>query len=118
VSNTSAISPTSEPADRLAIGDVVLDRAAHLVTVNRKPLLLAHQEFRLHELLLVNADRALSAEFLLDSLWGPDFTGNPGTLAVHMLRLRTKLERQAGGTRHLRTVRGLGYIFDTVPVPV
>jgi DNA-binding response OmpR family regulator len=33
-----------------------------------------------------------------------------------MLRLRNKLEREPHGSRHLRTVRGVGYIFDTVPV--
>jgi two-component system, OmpR family, response regulator RegX3 len=116
VTNTSATSRSSEPVDRLAVGGVVLDRAAHLVTVSGRPLHLAHQEFRLLELLMVNADRVLSPGFLLDSLWGPDFAGDPGTLAVHMLRLRKKLEREPGGTRHLRTVRRVGYIFDTEPV--
>jgi DNA-binding response OmpR family regulator len=58
----------------------------------------------------------LSPQFLLDSLWGADYAGDPGTLAVHMLRLRKKLEREAGGRRHLRTIRRVGYIFDTEPV--
>jgi DNA-binding response OmpR family regulator len=33
-----------------------------------------------------------------------------------MLRLRKKLERQTGAAPHLRTVRGIGYVFDTIPV--
>jgi DNA-binding response OmpR family regulator len=98
------------------VGDVALDRAAHLVTVNGRPLRLARQELRLLELLMSNADRVLGHQFLLDSLWGPGYAGDPGTLAVHMLRLRKKLEREGGGTQHLRTVRGVGYIFDTVPI--
>jgi DNA-binding response OmpR family regulator len=116
VTDTSAPRRPSDPADRVAVGEVVLDRAAHLVTVYGRPLHLPHQEFRLLELLMSNADHVLSPQYLLDSLWGPDFHGDPGTLAVHMLRLRKKLEREAGGTRHLRTVRRVGYIFDTEPV--
>jgi two-component system, OmpR family, response regulator RegX3 len=100
----------------LAVGDIVLNRAAHLVTVDGQPLLLAHQELKLLELLMMHADRVLTSSFLLESLWGPDFTGDPSTLAVHVLRLRTKLERKPHGTRHLRTVRRVGYIFDTKPV--
>ena len=104
------------PSDRLEVGDVVLNRAAHLVTVAGRSLALARQEFRLLELLMTNADHVLTSRAILDAIWGPEYSGDPGTLAVHMLRLRNKLERVPNGSRHLRTVRGVGYIFDTVPV--
>jgi DNA-binding response OmpR family regulator len=107
---------TDPVVERLEVGDVVLNRAAHLVTVAGRSLALARQEFRLLELLMANADRVLTTSAILDAVWGPSFTGDPGTLAVHMLRLRNKLEREGPGSRHLRTVRGVGYIFDTVPV--
>ncbi|MCW2497589.1 response regulator transcription factor [Jatrophihabitans sp.] len=100
----------------LEVGDVVLNRAAFRVTVAGRSLALARQEFRLLELLMSNADRVLTSSAILDAVWGPTFTGDPGTLAVHMLRLRNKLEREPGGLQHLRTVRGVGYIFDTDPV--
>ena len=104
------------PQERLEVGDVVLNRAAHLVTVAGRSLALARQEFRLLELLMTNADHVLSSRTILDAIWGPEYSGDPGTLAVHMLRLRNKLERVPSGSRHLRTVRGVGYIFDTIPV--
>jgi two-component system response regulator RegX3 len=102
--------------DRLRVGDVVLDRAAHLVTVRGHALILAMQEFRLLELLMSHADHVVASAVILDSLWGQRFTGDPGTVAVHVLRLRKKLERWPGASRHLRTVRGIGYVFDTEPV--
>ena len=105
-------------ADKLRVGDVVLDRAAHLVTVSGVVLNLALQEFRLLEFLMQNADHVLEVPVILERVWGRGYGGDPGTVAVHMLRLRKKLERHPGGSRHLRTVRGLGYIFDTVPVPL
>jgi two-component system, OmpR family, response regulator RegX3 len=106
----------SELAERLSLGGVVLDRAALLVMVDGARLHLAMQEFRLLELLMEHADHVLPTALILDRIWGPGYAGDPGTVAVHMLRLRKKLERQTGAARHLRTVRGIGYVFDTVPL--
>jgi two-component system, OmpR family, response regulator RegX3 len=107
---------TAAPGGRLRGGEIVLDRAAHLVTVRGYAVLLAMQEFRLLELLMANADHVVPSATILESLWGQAFSGDPGTLAVHVLRLRRKLEREPGASRHVRTVRGLGYVFDTEPV--
>ena len=116
MSEAAAPGTASGPADRLRAGDIVLDRAAHLVTVRGHALMLAMQEFRLLELLMANADHVVPTSSILTSLWGSEFHGDPGTIAVHVLRLRKKLDRWPGASRHLRTVRGLGYVFDTEPV--
>jgi DNA-binding response OmpR family regulator len=109
-------SGSPESPERLIAGDVMLNRAAHLVTVAGRPLTLARQEFRLLELLMSHADHVVTSSVILEAIWGPGYTGDPGTLAVHMLRLRNKIERGATGSRHLRTVRGIGYVFDTDPI--
>ncbi len=101
---------------RLVIGDVVLDRAAHLVLVRGTALHLALREFRVLELLMSHADCVLENGAILDAIWGPGYEGDPSTVAVHVLRIRKKLDRVGGVGRHLRTVRGLGYVFDSVPV--
>jgi two-component system response regulator RegX3 len=106
----------SELAERLTVGGVLLDRAALTVTLDGARLHLAMQEFRLLELLMEHADHILPTALILERIWGPDFSGDTGTVAVHMLRLRKKLERGTGAARHLRTVRGVGYVFDTEPV--
>ena len=106
---------TQQPG-RLEIGDVVLDRDAHLVTVGGHAVTLALQEFRLLDLLMARADHVVSSAEILETLWGGDFHGDPGTVAVHVLRLRRKLDRRVPASRHLRTVRGIGYVFDTEPV--
>ncbi len=102
--------------ERLCLGGVVLDRAAHLVLYGGVRVGLALQEFRLLEYLMGHADHILPTAKILDELWGPQFTGDPGTVAVHILRLRRKLGGADGASRHLRTVRGVGYIFDTEPL--
>ena len=103
---------SADQKDQLRAGSLVLDRAAYLVTVDGARIELAMMEFRLLELLMAHADHALPTPQILDDLWGPDFHGDPSTVAVHVLRLRRKLGGAAG---HLRTVRGIGYVFDSVP---
>lgn len=116
MSEAAAARTAPDPVERLRVGDVLLDRAAHLVTVRGHPLLLALQEFRLLELLMASADHVVPSVVILDTLWGQSFAGDPGTVAVHVLRLRRKFDRWPGASRHLRTVRGIGYVFDTSPV--
>jgi DNA-binding response OmpR family regulator len=116
VSDVSAVAGDNGSAELLVVGDVTLNRAAYLVTVAGRLLTLARQEFRLLELLMQNADHVVTSQAILEAIWGPDYAGDPSTLAVHMLRLRNKLERTSSGSRHLRTVRGIGYVFDTTPV--
>lgn len=99
----------------LAEGDVELDVAAHRVSVRSAPVSLTRQEFRLLQALMEHVDRVMTSDELLTSLWGPNYAGDPSTLAVHILRLRTKLERRLDATKHIRTIRGIGYIFDSTP---
>lgn len=109
----------AQPTDlngRLRVGDVVLNRSAQLVTVLGRTLPLPLQEYRLLTLLMEHADHIVPRTAILEQLWGPEFDGDPRTVTVHMLRLRKELERPPGASHHLRTVRSVGYIFDTEPV--
>lgn len=100
----------------LDVGGVVLDRRARLVRANGHACTLPQQEFLLLELLMCNADQVLSADRIHAAIWHPRQERRTNTLAVHVLRLRTKLERRLGSGHHLRTVRGIGYIFDSQPI--
>ena len=101
----------------LRAGAIELNTAAHTVAVHGHPIFLSPQEFRLLATLLQNVDHVLPTKYLLDELWGPDFTGDPGTLNVHILRIRTKLDSHPGSSAHIRTVRGIGYVLDSTPQP-
>jgi len=46
-------------------------------------------------------------------VWGSDYVGDTKTLDVHVKRLRAKIEPDPSNPRHLVTVRGLGYKFET-----
>ena len=111
--------PAADIAPRvLQVANVALNVTAHRVTVDDVPVAVSPREFRLLSVLLEHADHVLSRHLLMELVWGPDYEGDPGTLNVHILRLRHKLERRPGAAAHIRTVHSIGYIFDsTAPSP-
>ena len=108
--------PAADIAPRvLQVANVALNVTAHRVTVDDVPVAVSPREFELLFVLLAHADHVLSRQLLMDLVWGPDYEGDPGTLNVHILRLRHKLERRPGAAAHIRTVHSIGYIFDSLP---
>jgi two-component system response regulator RegX3 len=97
----------------LAAGPVRMDVERHVVTVNGNAVALPLKEFDLLEYLLRNVGRVLTRGQLIDRVWGADYVGDTKTLDVHVKRLRAKVEADPGAPKHLVTVRGLGYKFDT-----
>ena len=94
---------TDEP--RLALADVVVDRDAHVVTVDGGAVELTGKEFDLLAFFLGNPDAVLTRELLLDRVWGLTYPGGTRTVDVHVASLRRKLARP----ELIRTVRGVGY---------
>jgi len=102
----------------LRAGPVRMDLDRHVVTVTHPggsggPVRLALKEFDLLECLLRHPGRVLTRAELMDRVWGSDDLGDSKSLEVHIKRLRAKLEADPAAPRHLLTVRGLGYKFET-----
>lgn len=92
--------------ERIKVGELCLDVAAHEVTVDDRPVRLTHQEFALLRFLCRNRGRVYSRHQLLEHVWGVDYYGSSRTVDIHVRRLRMKLGR---GAAYLETVRGVGY---------
>jgi two-component system response regulator RegX3 len=97
----------------LAAGPVRMDVERHVVTVGGAEIPLPLKEFDLLEYLLRNVGRVLTRGQLIDRVWGADYVGDTKTLDVHVKRLRSKIEPDPSSPRHLVTVRGLGYKFES-----
>ena len=97
----------------LTAGPVRMDVERHVVAVDGRPVVLPLKEFDLLEFLLRNSGRVLTRGQLIDRIWGADYVGDTKTLDVHVKRLRTKIEPDPANPRHLLTIRGLGYKFET-----
>jgi DNA-binding response OmpR family regulator len=95
----------NEERERLTLGDVALDRDAHDVTVDGKPVELTAKEFDLLAFFMANAGVVVSRDLLLDRVWGQEYPGGTRTVDVHVAQLRRKL----GRPDLIRTLRGTGY---------
>jgi two-component system phosphate regulon response regulator PhoB len=96
--------------DQLAAGPLVLDKAAHCLRVNDRPIELAPTEFRLMAFLLENRGRVFSRDELLRRAWPRAVKAGHRTVDVHVRRLREHLE-PFGLDDLIQTVRGFGYRF-------
>lgn len=92
---------------RLAVGDVVLDEAAHEVFRGEEEVVLSPTEFRLLRFLLINRGRVMSKAQIVDHVWEYDFDGNYGIVETYVSYLRRKL----GDGSVIKTVRGVGYVI-------
>ena len=88
-----------------------LDVERHTVTVRGEEVDLRPREFDLLRILMANRGRVLKRDLLLDRVWGETEYIDPGTLDVHVRRLREKIEDDPSKPRFVLTVRGLGYKF-------
>jgi DNA-binding response OmpR family regulator len=91
--------------ERLKVGKLVVDRAAHEVLVDGRAIPLTAKEFALLAFLAQNRGRVFSRDALLARVWGARYEGGPRTVDIHVRRLRMKL----GEAFPLETLRGAGY---------
>jgi DNA-binding response OmpR family regulator len=97
----------------LAIGDLVIDTAAHSVTVSGRSVDLSPREFELLYTLALEAGQVISADDLLARVWGAEYQGQPQVVYVHIRWLREKIEEIPGQPRRIITVRGVGYKLES-----
>ena len=88
------------------VGDVVIDPAAHEVTVGGNKATLRAKEFDLLLALIDHQNMVLSRDQLLDLVWGYEYFGNTRTVDVHVAHVRDKL---TGSSVVIETVWGKGY---------
>ena len=103
-----AVLRRTEPApraERLELGEIVVDSEAREVTVAGQPVDLTGKEFDLLAYLVENAGIVVSRDQLLDRVWGMTYAGGTRTVDVHVAQLRRKLGRPEA----IRTFRGSGY---------
>ena len=95
----------------LGFGQVEVDLTRRVVQRAGRELKLARAEYNLLTYFLQNPDRVLTRDAILNSVWGYDHCPNTRTVDAHVVRLRQKLEPEAGNPRHFLTVHGVGYRF-------
>jgi two-component system response regulator ResD len=93
----------------LSAGGIVIDKAAHQVTIDGKQVELSFKEFELLTYFLENEGIALSREKILNNVWNYDYFGDARTIDTHVKKLRSKMGKKG---EMIRTIWGMGYKFE------
>jgi DNA-binding response OmpR family regulator len=103
--------PPLSSAQRLASGDVILDRQKRRIYVESKELRLTPKAVALLEYLMTHPDELLTRDRLLDAVWGWDYPTGTRTVDTRIAELRRVLDDDPAQPRYIETAPGQGYRF-------
>jgi DNA-binding response OmpR family regulator len=109
---SNEVTATPELNKILSFGNLEIDGIRHEIRLDGKPSAVKPKEFELLLFLAEHRRQALSRDFILERVWGWEFTGDSRTVDVHIRWLREKIEADPTHPTRLVTVRGAGYMFE------
>lgn len=93
----------------LSYGGIEVDKSAHQVFIDGKPVDLSYKEFELLTYFVENKGIALSRERILNSVWNYDYFGDARTIDTHVKKLRSKMGEKGD---LIKTIWGMGYKLE------
>lgn len=96
-------------SERMEVNGIVVDKTAHSVMIDGKPVELSFKEFELLAYFIENAGIALSREKILNNVWNYDYFGDARTIDTHVKKLRSKMGKKGDC---IKTIWGMGYKMD------
>jgi two-component system OmpR family response regulator len=96
----------------LTFDNLAINLIRREVLLDNIPIALKPKEFDLLLFLVQHRRQALSRQFLLERVWGWEFSGGTRTVDVHVHWLREKIEADPSNPSRIVTVRGSGYSFE------
>lgn len=97
--------------EEINIRGLLIDKNSHRVYMNKIEVSLTAKEFDLLVLLASNPNRVFSKNELFERIWGMDSLGDVATIAVHIGKLREKIELVPSNPQYIETIWGVGYRF-------
>lgn len=98
--------------DVIAVGDLIIDRAMHQVTVKGKEISLTPLEFSILELMASHRGHVFSVDKIYERVWEKSSSISDNTVVVHIRNLREKIEVDPREPRYVKTVWGVGYKIE------
>ena len=105
------VNPADAVPEILSVGDVELDPATRTVQRGGQPVELTSVEFNLLEVLLREAGRVVTRERLVNAVLSRKFMPFDRSIDMHVSKVRRKLGDPDENGDHIKTIRGVGYMF-------
>jgi len=96
----------------IEVNGLALNQEAKEVTVNGEPVKLTPIEYKIVELLMLNAGRVFSIAEIYERVWQEPYYNAENTVAVHIRKIREKIEIDPKNPRYLKVVWGIGYKIE------
>ena len=98
----------------LKTGGLVLDTDTKVLTVDGEPVKITPMEYKILELLMKNQGRVFSIEQIYENAWNEPSFAPENTVAVHIRRIREKIEINPKEPKYLKVVWGIGYKIEKI----
>ncbi|MBR6548888.1 MAG: response regulator transcription factor [Clostridia bacterium] len=105
--------PEKREQDVMVSGDFTLNPRRRCMVKRGVPIEFTQVEFQILEFLFTNSDRPISRTEILHHVWGTAYVGEEKIVDVNVRRLRMKIEDDPGNPKHLLTVWGKGYRWQS-----
>ena len=99
--------------NQLTFGNIALDRLTYELKCGEKAVRLANKEYQLLEMLLQNPGQVISAETMMDKIWGWDSDSELNVVRVYVSYVRKKLA-SVGADVKITAVRNVGYTVEKI----
>ncbi len=103
-----------ESGDEIKLGEFTLNIRRRTLSKNGNNIELTQVEFQIVEYFFTNPDVALDRTDILNRVWGEAYFGEEKIVDVNIRRLRIKIEDDPSHPKHLVTVWGMGYKWNTI----
>lgn len=100
----------------LQTGGLILDDMKKTVTVDGESVKLTPMEYKILRYLMQNMERVLSTTQIYESVWDERAVGAENTIAVHIRRIREKIEINPKEPKYLKVVWGIGYKVEKIKI--
>jgi len=101
-----------DPSEVITHRGLEINTASRAVYVNGRETQMTAREYELLLFLASNPGIVFSKEHILNSIWGDDYYGDAATVAVHIQKIRKKIERDPSSPEFIETLWGTGYRFN------
>lgn len=98
----------------IKIGELIIDDDCKEVTVDGESIKLTPVEYKILKLLAQNAGKVFSIDNIYESVWNEPSYNAENTVAVHIRRIREKIEINPKDPKYLKVVWGIGYKIDKI----
>ncbi|MCZ8520686.1 MULTISPECIES: response regulator transcription factor [Paenibacillus] len=98
--------------NEIRVGGLVLNQASKTVSVEGEEVRLTATEYRILELLMQHKGRVFSIEEIYEKVWREPYFQAENTVAVHVRRIREKIEINPKEPEYLKVVWGIGYKME------